>query len=196
MDVRTAADYAAALRALLPPGRACAAGPGTVWAGLLSALAEELARHDVRCAQLAAEADPRTTVEMLADWEALLGLPTPCMDGETNSESQRRAAVVEALTARTGQTPADYVAIAAALGFAVTVTEFRPWTPLDPPGSPIYGDAWAYTVRIAAPATTVRAWTPLDSPGLPLRWWGNTGLECALARHRPAHTILQVAYGG
>lgn len=190
-------QYTAQLQALLPRGRAWPRQPGAVLTRLLAGLAGALARTHNRALDLLDEADPRTTVELLADWERVAGLPDSCLPA-TGTVQERRDALVARLTARGGQSRRFFIDLAAALGFTVTITEFRPFRA----GAAAAGDAltngdWVFTWRVEAPATTVREFRAGSSAaGEPLRIWGNALLECALGRVKPAHTIVLFGYGG
>lgn len=119
--IASAADYATVARQLLPPGRAWSRDPDSVLGRLLAGLAEEPARIEGRLWQLLDEADPRTAIELLVDWERLVGL-----DGAGGSIAERQRAVAAKIAFRGGQSIAYFVAIAAGLGFAVTIDEFTP----------------------------------------------------------------------
>ena len=193
----TVEGYIELLAALLPPGVAWRSEEGSSMNDLLGAMAEELARVDARSDDLHEEADPRTTVELLADWERVAGLPDECLAGATQTMQERRAALVGRLTQQGGQSRIFFIQLAASLGFEVTITEFRPFRA----GISLAGDAltngdWIFTWRINAPETTIVSFRAgLSAAGEPLRTWGNTRLECAIERLAPAHTNVLFGYG-
>jgi uncharacterized protein YmfQ (DUF2313 family) len=139
------------------------------------------------------EADPRSTVELLADWERVLGLPDPCVIGE-QTIVERRLAVVVRVTSLGGHTPAYFITVALALGYTVTITEFRPCTVGDPVNVPMADDAWAYVWQVNAPLNTVIVANVLSGVNDPLASWSNEALECVLTRWKPAHTQILFAY--
>lgn len=193
---RDLAAYATAVMQHLPSGDAWPREPGTAlhrWAEWVGA---ELARVDLRAADLLREADPRATYEMLAEWEAEYGLPDPCRPLNATIE-QRRNALLARITAKGGQSRAYFTDVAAALGYTVTIEEFAPFRfGRGRFGEPMFGDAWAFAWRMRAPETTVVPFRFGRSAfGEPLRSWGNAQLECVLARLKPAHTVLIFAYG-
>ena len=189
----TAAEYRDLLLALAPPGTALPGEPDSTWGRLLQALADELARVDARADDLIDEADPRTTYELLADWERVAGLPDPCVpEGQTVTE--RRNALVGRLTATGGQSRQYFIDLAASLGYSVTITEFRPQTVDDSVDAPIYGQDWAFAWQVNAPQTTVTYHTVDGDVAEPLANWGNELLECVLGRYKPAHTHLIFSY--
>lgn len=177
----TAADYLSLLQALLPPGKAWTRDPDAVLTALLVALAAELARVDARVDALQNETDPRTVGELLEEWETVFGLPDTCT-GQLPTLAQRRMALHGRVTAVGGASPAYFIAVAAAVGYTVTIDE--------------QVDADPYKWRVNAPATTVTEFRAGSGrAGEPLRSWGNQLLECAIIRLCPAHTQVIFAYG-
>lgn len=192
----TVAGYIELLAALLPPGVAWRSEDGSTMDDLLGAMAEEFARVDGRADDLHDEADPRTTVELLADWERIAGLPDTCLAGATQTMQERRAALVGRLTARGGQSRQFFIDLAASLGYTVTITEFRPFRAgISTAGDALTNGDWIFAWRVNAPETTIVSFRAgLSAAGEPLRTWGNTRLECAIERLAPAHTIVLFGY--
>ena len=189
----TADDYLAQLQALLPQGPAWPRDAGATLTKLLHAMADELARVDGRAAQLIEEADPRTTAELLADWERVAGLPDSCVTA-AQTTAQRRAALHARLTTLGGQNVSYFIALAASLGYTVTITEFRLHTVEDDVEYPLYGHPWQFAWQINAPLNTVGTLSVTDTVADPLAWWGNELLECVIRRLKPAHTHTLFAY--
>ncbi len=191
----TADRYREQLQALLPQGAAWSREPGGVLTAVLDAWAQELGRFDQRCGDLIDEADPRTTNELLADWERVAGLPDPCL-GASPSLGQRRATLVQRLITLGGATPAYFIAVALALGVAITITEYRPFDVNGPVNVPIYGPDWGYAWQVNAPlygATGFLAVT--GSVADALGWYdANLQLECVIRALKPAHTIVIFSY--
>lgn len=183
------------LRALLPLG---AAWPQRLEARLhqlLRAEADELARIHERAQVLIEEVDPRTTYELLTDWERVAGLPDPCL-GLAPTLSRRRESLVAKLTRRGGQSRQYFIDVAASIGFAIAITEFEPWRCDMACDLPITGDAWSFAWEVRAPEETVRFFTTQSGCDEPLSEWGNDVLECVIGRLAPAHTVVIFAYGG
>lgn len=174
--IRSAGDYLHALFALLPPGPAWSREAGTRLYRLLTGLAQEPARLEAAAWDLIEQADPRTSTALLDAWERVAGL-TPAAGATL---AQRRAAVVGVLTATGGQSRAYYAAVAAAMGYSITITEYRPATVLSPVNAPIYGVAWAFAWRVVATAQTGAA-TP-------------AALEAQINKIKPAHTVVYFVY--
>ncbi|HVT35404.1 MAG TPA: putative phage tail protein [Nevskiaceae bacterium] len=176
----TADSYARQLRQLLPPGQLWArlAG-GDDWRNLLKALGASLMRAHKRIAAMPREADPRTASARLPDWETSVGLPDTCIPGG-GSLQQRRNAVVARLRSTGGASPAYFIGLAAGYGYTITIT------PLGP----------AYWRATAAEDTVVVNCTCNGGCDDQLEAYGNDQLECLLNRVKPAHTQLDIAYGG
>lgn len=189
----SADDFVSAMQRLLPRGHVWPRDPDSNLYKLLLGLALICEAQTGRANYLLEDAFPRSTTELLSEWEATLGLPDPCL-GPLPTLEQRRDGVVQKLTALGGQSVAYFIDMAAKLGYTVTITEFAPWT-VGLPLGPIYGTAWAYAWRINAPEETVEPFRVTSGVGEPLAAWGNELLECVMNDLKPAHTILQFAYG-
>lgn len=190
------ADYLSQMQALLPQGPAWPREPAALLTRLLDAFADEFARIDARADQLIDEADPRTTYELLADWERVTGLPGTCalLAGIDFTVEQRRAALVTKLTERGGQSRAYFIALAARLGFTVTITEYHEWSVLDDVEALLCGADWNFAWQVNAPLNTVIDWTVESDVEMPFAVWGNALLECAISEDKPAHTVALFAY--
>lgn len=189
----TADEYLRQLQALLPRGAAWAREPGAVLTNLLGGLAEEFARVDLRGDQLIDEADPRTTSELLVDWERVAGLPDTCVVAAQGTQ-QRRNALLARLTNTGGQSRAYFIALLASLGFVVTLTEFREHNVEDEVEYQLFGTDWNFAWQINAPLNTVLTFTVEDTAGDALAAWSNESLECVIKRLKPAHTVPIFAY--
>ena len=189
----TAEQYLAQLQALLPPGAAWPREAGAVLTDLLLAMADELARIDLRAERLLEEANPRTTLELLADWERVVGLPDPCVVTSQTS-AQRITSLLQRLTTLGGQSASYYIAAALVAGFVITVSEFIEHTVEDDVEHQLFGTDWNFTWQVNAPLNTVGELTVEDTADDPLAWWGNEQLECVLRDLKPAHTHLLFAY--
>lgn len=191
----TDADYLHQLQALLPAGPAWPRDESPI-TRLLNGLAQELARVDGRALTLLEEADPRTTAELFADWERVAGLPDQCVlaFGTSQTTADRRAALLGRLTTLGGQTPAYFIGLAAALGYAITVTEFSEHTVNDDVEHPLWGAAWNFAWQVNAALNTVTELTVDGTVEDPLGAWGSALLECVIQRLSPAHSIVLFSY--
>lgn len=189
-----AGNYAQALKDLLPPGAAWEYKRTTL-ADVLDAQAKELVRIEARAAVLLKEADPGQASELLTDWERVLGLPDPCLT-TTQTATQRRAAARARYTMVGGASAAFFIALAASMGYTVTIEDFPTEADAIAAGISYTGDGWAYTwrVNVAAGTVTVPFQVGVSAAGDPLRSWGVEDLECTIKRYAPAHTIVLFAY--
>ena len=196
MDVTAYQDQ---LIQLLPPGRAWPRDPQSTFGRLLGGLAVELARVDGRITDLGEEAYPRTTLELLPDWERVAGLPDDC-SGAPDGPTERRVALVNRLAARGGQSPAYFVELAARLGYVIDIAEYGSFDAGTAAGAELAGDAWRFAwradVQVAAAQLTQGAaeFDAGSAAGDRLLGFGALDLECVLGRAKPAHTDLIVSY--
>jgi uncharacterized protein YmfQ (DUF2313 family) len=124
---RTGEDYADAMQALLPLGQAWPRD----WDGVLMLVVRGLTRiwgdFEIRASKLLEmESDPRTTIELLPDWERNWGLPDPCYSAP-QSIAQRQLALVMRMTLEGGQSRQFFIDAAAMIGYTITITEYRPF---------------------------------------------------------------------
>lgn len=169
-------DYATAARALMPRGRAWPDDPGTVQSKLLGALAGTFERNDAAASDLLDHGLPGDNPELLAEWEASLGLPDPCA-GPNATEAQRRDQVRARFAGGGGQSRGRYIEYARELGFDVEIVNHAPFRAGHSRiGSPLASDAWTFvwTVRVIANRGGL-------SPGV---------LACELNAIRPAETTI------
>lgn len=192
----TDTDYLRQLQALLPPGPAWPKDDSALMTRLLSGLSVELARVDGRAWQIAEEADPRTVAELFTDWERVAGLPDACAVafGGTQTMAQRRAALVGRLATLGGQSPAYFIALAASIGYVITITEFRAQTVEDDVTYALYDSAWNFAWQVNAALNTINEITVDMTVEDPLAAWGNALLECVINRLKPAQTTVLYSY--
>lgn len=190
-----AASYARSLAALLPQGQAWPTDPASTLQRVLLGLAQEMQRVDARAAALVQESDPRTTTELLSDWERSHGLPDPCVE-VAQTVAERRQALMGRILSIGGQSRQFFISLAAALGYSITITEFPTEAAAISAGIPYTGTSWANTWLVNVPVTVaVRDFRAgAGSAGEPLRSWGNDVLECQFQRLKPAHTSVLFAY--
>lgn len=179
--------YTRQLKTLLPRGILWRLDPESWLSRLLGGIAEEFARIDDRARDLAREWNPATAVELLPDWERVLGLPDTCIP-ISGSIAARQREVARKASATGGATPAYFVELAARYGFVATITENDP--------EPYF---WRMTVDMAASASTYRVTTSrfragASRAGHRLSSWSVAQLECVINRAKPAHTYVAFAY--
>lgn len=192
-----AADYLEQMCALLPRGPAWSAEMGSSHANFLDGLAQEFARIDATAMRLIEEADPRTSVDMFAEWERITGLPDPCVlafsEGDQTFD-QRRFALVSKWTSLVGMRAEDYVELARQMGYTITVTEYTPHDVTMDVNASINSAEWAYVLQFNSPLNTLNLSTVNSFVTDPLASWGNSLLECVLERAAPGHAIVIFVY--
>lgn len=193
MAVKTQ-QYLSLLKSLLPRGIAWVDAVNNDLGRLLHALAEEFARVDAREDALIEEADPRTTYEMLPDWERAFGLPDPCVGSDLTLE-QRLETLYAKVTNTGGQSRQFFIDLAAFLGYDITIEEFELHTVNSSVDAPYYDEPWRFTWRVRAPEVTIYERTVDSDVDTPFAYWGNERLECGISRLKPAHTTILFAYG-
>lgn len=205
---RTAPEYAAMLKALLPRGMAWALRPLSVLSRTLDATAEEPARIDADAHRLIKESNPLTAWDAMDEWEQNMGLPDACSQtGATMQE--RRDAVIAKFTDSGREDLAWWHELAATLGYEITIEEFSPFVC----GIAEFGDADAYgqehprTGRFGP--EEIRYWWNVIvhgprfilfrcSESSPPDRFGDfrtaQDLECIMQRDKEAHNVLTFEY--
>jgi uncharacterized protein YmfQ (DUF2313 family) len=207
---RSGDDYAQAFLQLLPRGQAWPRDPGTTLVLTCTGLSEYWGSVDGRAADLLEiESDPRTTIELITDWERNWGLPDPCLKNPPAGLNERRLALVAKMTLLGAQSRAWFISVAAALGYTITITEYSPYmtgvshcgdrsgiyNPDDPTrkfwqlGAPEIRYYWTVHVNAAAFRKFFVASSQTGIDRL-LAILGPEDLECILNRWKPAHTYI------
>lgn len=189
-------DYASALGTLLPRGRAWPRASDTVQSAVLRALGRSFQRSDNDADNLIKGAFPATATSMLSEWESTLGLPDDCTIGEIGGVSDRQRSVVSKLISNGGLNRDYYIRVAAALGYSITISQFRPaMSGMSVCGDALNGDEWPFTWKINAPETTIKyTLAGASYCGDPLASWGNKQLECAINNIAPSHLNIIFSY--
>ncbi len=186
-------DYLYQLQALLPRGAAWPRDSEATITKVLAAFAAEFARIEGRAYQLVIESDPRSTSELINEWEAMLGLPDPCV-GTGQSLAERRRAAYSKLTTLGGQSRQYFIDLAASLGSTITITEFTMGHMNDPMNYPMYGFLWRNAWQVNGIANPV-TYKPMNGAmNDPFATWGTTAVECLFNRLKPAHTTVIYNY--
>ncbi|PYD72884.1 YmfQ family protein [Novacetimonas hansenii] len=191
------ADFRTALLNMLPRGRIWSRDPDAMPYQLAGVWAPTFQRAAQAAGNLIADAFPGSTVNLLPEWEATLGLPDPCA-GESPTIELRRNQVVARLTDNGGASVAYFIQFAAALGYVITITQFAPARfGMARFGTRYYGAPWAYVWQVNAPAVTISsARFGAAQFGDRYRTWGNLVLECEIKARAPAHTTVLFNYSG
>lgn len=178
----SATDYRRQLQQLLPQGAAWPREPEAVLTALLDGLAAELARADAYLVELVDQMLPDTTTDLLAEWEAITGLPGACSDEVRTTPEARRTDIMGKLAASGGASRAYFIQIAATYGVEVSIQEFHPFrTGIATAGDALWNGDWPFTWRVRVPGLS-------DADG------SRVVLECLFASIKPAHTIVIFDY--
>jgi uncharacterized protein YmfQ (DUF2313 family) len=200
MGVMSAADYLSLLQALLPSGSGLAQDPAANLTALLQAFADVLAPVDQAFNALYDEADPRTTLALLPDWERITGLPDPAVGAVYQSVQERRDWLLTRLTSVGGQSKAYFIGLAASLGTTITITEFQPWgCSLGQTGRDQIDGTGAvflhWQVNMPSPPAYLFQVGLSQCGGDPLGYCRTGMIEALFARYKPVQTTLTFHYG-
>jgi uncharacterized protein YmfQ (DUF2313 family) len=207
---RTGDEYAVAMSQLLPLGQAWPRAEEGVLMRTVKGLCRIWGDFELRASLLLEqESDPRSTVELLPDWERNWGLPDPCY-AAPQTIGQRQIALVQRMTLLGAQSREFYIGIAAEIGYVITITEYRPFMvgldrcgdnriigdgshtqldylgrlALDPTGVPPDSGEYSEYPYILGPDTNRYYWT-VHVQNAPLTWFrlGNGGGQCGVDPH-------------
>lgn len=143
-----------------------------------------------------AEADPRTTALLLADWERVYGLPEDCIcqAGVVQSFAERRAALVAKAEMVGSQSAAFYIALAAALGYSITLSELTPFNTESNTEGHVTDESYLYIWQVNSALFNLRELTTEDGTEMATATWGTDLLECVINRYKPAHHFVIFSY--
>lgn len=173
--------YRDALLRLLPPGPAITKAIGSSVYRLMEGIGVEPARVDQRAQDLLREAIPTTAVELLEEWETLVGLPDACAPASTTAD--RQALVGARLVGLGGHAPGDYEAVAQALlgdtFVSIEDEHFLPFTCVSACTDALYQDQWANVVQWTIARTVAEEFPRL---------------ECEFNRRKRAHALFMYTW--
>lgn len=197
--------YGKIVSRLFPVGFAWPREAGSVLGKVSGVLALALARMHARAEALLNERDPRTTLEMLPEWEREWGLPGPCNLG-VHSLQERRQVLTAKVASTGGQSRKYYHVIARNLGYEVEITEYRPFMfglteMMEPDDDAVKNeilpdtDRLVWDVHVAGPRLTwFRAGESECGVDTMLNVTRADELECQFERMKLAHTELNFIY--
>lgn len=200
---RDAEAFKQAIAGELPSGEAWSRDPGgdlMKWVDGCAQIWGDVSAREANLLEV--ETDPRYTYDMLPDWERNYGLPDPCVP-VVQTLAERRTALVNKITMQGGQSRAFFIGIAAALGYTITIREWRPFqfglSAFGGTRGAFYGPTarFYWRVTITGPRLT-RFQFNASSFGrdsfLEIR--KAEDLECIFRRYKPGHTIVLFDYLG
>lgn len=178
---------------LMPPGL-WNFEPGSTLRRTLEAIGDELERVRLRGVDLINETDPRTVTETITNWERAVGLPDDRVTSISAVLGERRAAVLQKLTATGGQSLNYFDALFRACGwrfeafylFPVLRAGFRCGALAYATESRAFGSEFAYTIQFGdvAPNTWETAIAPIAA----------ADLERVIRHVLHAHTVAIFTY--
>jgi uncharacterized protein YmfQ (DUF2313 family) len=194
--MRSPAQAQAELLALSPGGWAWNPDPQGIWGTMLLPLAAEISRVEAAAEAMLPESAPLTSVNLLPDYERVLG-PDPCAAAPTLLADRQRLAH-RRWVATGGQSIAYFVGLAAAQGIAVTITEH----PVFQAGASVCNGAscgaspsqFYWTVNLPLSRTVLSVCAGAACGGASCGAFEGSGLECPIGREAPAHTQVIFNY--
>ncbi len=215
--MRTAKDYLELLKNLLPRGEIWTVQRDSNFEKFLLAKADELARLDAENYRFIKEVNPLYSLEMLEDWERVLGLPDECM-GQEQTLEVRRALVLRKLIRGQNFNRKYILEICKIFGYEdAYIEDFTPFlvnvssvgdalndapgganldSKKEPPQWVVDAHAgWRFTFLLHLGKSKIRYFKTGDSQvGDRLATWGDKVIECIINRDKPAHIIILFGY--
>ncbi|OYV89668.1 MAG: hypothetical protein B7Z57_11610 [Acidiphilium sp. 37-60-79] len=113
------------LLAIAPPGDAMPTTPDTVFAQMLMPWANELSLVETLMLAFRAEINPLTAVNLLPDYERVLGPDPYGRDQQPLTQAEQQALTYSRWVTRFGVRAADFVAFAATFGVVISIQQYR-----------------------------------------------------------------------
>ncbi len=168
--------YREVLQGMLPSGAAWDRDLDAELTAILQALAVEAQRVEDRGVDLIEEIDPRTTTELLPDWERVVGLPGDCQAPTVLAE--RQALLQQKLLGHGDPNLGFWQDQVEALGFTFnSIEEYQPYSSGDNAGDHCIGTNWTFSWVVSVGSRTEAL---------------NTLLQCTLESLAPLHTVVEV----
>lgn len=195
----TTSKFVELIKGLFPKGRLWTFPPGSTLLALIEGVAVEFVRIADRADDVLMESDPRTTDELLEDWEECFGLPGDCGELATTLQD-RRTQLVSKITDVRNQNKQLYVDIANRLGYDIDVDDVQEYNQFrvgDRVSSELAsGVAWQHTFSVHSPEFTERLFRVNENAVSDrLADFGDDLLECLIEDAKPAHSIVFFEYG-
>lgn len=107
---------------------------------------------------------------------------------------ERISALVAKVLMQGGQSRAFFIALAAALGYTITITELTPQTTEFDTEVAVADEQYRFIWQVNAALYALRELTTESGTEMPTAVWDNGLLEVVLNRYKPAHTLALYAY--
>lgn len=181
---------------LLPRGRAFTREADSDTYRFSEAMGTELSRVHARVRNLLyKELDPKTTSDLLEDFEFEYGLPDPC-GGLSVNPAKRLDNLISRITSLGGQSADYFIDTLHDNGVDITVTYQKPFTAGDLAGSEVKSNAYYYIWFVDIPDTQIYKFKAgLSHAGQPLvTSTSPESVVCFIERLKPAHTVAVYTY--
>ena len=183
---------------LMQPGAAWSDDPESNLGLAMTALANGISRMEASCEALLPECDPRSTTQLITDWERMLGTD-PCLpDPSTQTLAQRRLIAWWRYTDAGGNNAAYFIALAAFFGVTISIANVRRgMCGLLRCGSPLTPSPNQFCWIVTLPQSVVtRFRTGASMTGQSLGAIAASFVACLIAARAPAHTTPVFSYTG
>jgi len=178
-----AADYRHQMIQLLPPSAVLDTSPASNISKLFDGLSLESERIENRIDILKKELNPQTAFELLNEFEAMFGLPSPCAPlGSTITERQNNACAK--MVERGGQSRDYFIQLAASMGIPIIIERLALHNVERDVNAGIYGQGWQYVWMVHTSASNIQQANVSSGVADPIRSWGFAQLECTLRIRR------------
>ncbi|PCI03842.1 MAG: hypothetical protein COB78_05655 [Hyphomicrobiales bacterium] len=169
---------------------------GGVLDTILKSFASALARFELDAAAMMDEFDPRTSRELLTDFERVLGPDFCGRDLDNPTLATRQKLTHQRWTAMGGQSIPYLLSIASQLGYEIEIEEFWPSkTGRLRTGQRLIPDGEQFVWRVKLALNGFENFkTGASQAGDPLGQFILSGIECELRRIAHAHTVPVFSY--
>ena len=182
----TADDYLRSSQQLLPQGLAWRRGNSGTLTAILSAFSLDYGLVNETGDSLLYEMHPQWSTLLLAEWEALLGLPECGKLGQSIAERQDAAGAKWHWHGSLNYKA--YEKLAAINGYDVEIVETHPHHCLRGCDYPLYNLEYRWIVEVFVRSkNTIRYFDTTDTANDPLYFGQTSVVECLLNRYKPAH---------
>jgi uncharacterized protein YmfQ (DUF2313 family) len=188
--------HADLLKLLLPPVAYDKAAPAL--SAEIEAEGQRLDEFEDAATALLDEIDPRTTTNLLPEWERVYGLPDECR-GAADTVADRRARLAAKVAETGGLSRAYFISIATALGYqGVTIDAFKPTTCEMPCDGAFRDESWRFALRMNVPGqqNVHRYFSAAAGCDEPVDSYKQGPLECLIAKLQAPEVVVLFNYGG
>jgi uncharacterized protein YmfQ (DUF2313 family) len=190
-----ALKYEAAIKGLFPKGKAFKFLSDKSLNSTVKAIALPFYRVDNRAKELIEEMNPLFTLELLPEWERVLGLPNSCSATEDVTIQERRFQVLSKLSIQGGQSKQFYINLIKSLGFNIEIKEHSPFVAGSSAGDDLANTTdWQFTWDVVVLEAAVYYFVAGSSAGESLRVFRNEIVQCFINQMKPAHTFVRFIF--